>query len=34
MYSNRVYMHGYCLFTQPWCIFAHFYTDWWRCFLG
>ena len=25
--SNRVYMHDYCSFTQPWCIFAYFHTD-------
>ena len=25
--NNRAYMHNYCSFTRPWCIFAHFYKD-------
>ena len=25
--SNRVYMHGYCSFTKPLCIFRHFSKD-------
>ena len=34
MNSNRAYMHGYCSFVKPWCIFAHFYKDLCGCFLG
>ena len=26
--SNRVYMHGYCSFARPLCIFRQFYKDW------
>ena len=26
MNNNCVYMHDYCPFTQPRCIFTHFYT--------
>ena len=25
--SNRVYIHGYCSFARPLCIFRHFYKD-------
>ena len=26
--SNHVYIHSYCLFARPLCIFRHFYKDW------
>ena len=25
--SNSVYIHGYCSFTRPLCIFRHFYKN-------